>query len=111
MVIKESKKGKFLACSSYPKCRNTKSLIPERVLEIPCPNCGKQLLEKNGIKGIFFGCESYPDCKFISKTEPIEEKCPKCQTNMTYKELKIGKINQCLNKKCKYTQKISWLAI
>ena len=106
MVIKDSKRGKFFACSGYPKCKNTKPLIPERVLEIPCPDCGKKLLEKQGVKDIFFGCEDYPNCKFISKTEPIEEKCPECKTNMTCREFKIGKVHKCLNKKCKYLRKL-----
>lgn len=107
MVIKDSKRGKFLACSGYPKCRNTKPLIPERILDIPCPYCGKALLEKNGVKSIFFGCEDYPDCRFISKTEPIDKKCPKCKTNMTYRELKTGNFHKCLSKKCKYVNKLS----
>ena len=102
MVIKESRRGKFLACSAYPKCKNAKPLIPNRVLDVPCPKCGSKIEEKSGKRGNnFFGCQGYPKCKFIANIEPTDKKCPDCGEMMGKKELKSGIVYQCLECKCK----------
>ncbi|MEA1920459.1 MAG: type I DNA topoisomerase [Campylobacterota bacterium] len=76
MVIKNGRNGKFLACSGYPKCKNTKSLDSEtKVSEMPCPKCQGKLLWKTSRRGAFWGCENYPKCDFISKFEPTDKKC------------------------------------
>ncbi|MDO8426466.1 MAG: type I DNA topoisomerase [Deltaproteobacteria bacterium] len=75
MVIKWGRKGKFLACSGYPDCKNTKDFTTdeqgkvtalERVAEVsdtPCPKCGKPMVVKSGRFGKFLACSDYPDCK------------------------------------------------
>ena len=75
MVIKWGRKGKFLACSAYPECKNTKDfttgedgkIVPmEKIAEVtdtPCPNCGKQMIVKSGRFGRFLACPDYPNCK------------------------------------------------
>jgi len=75
MVIKWGRKGKFLACSGYPECKNTKDFtsdetgkvtVVERVevtTETPCPKCGKPMVVKSGRFGRFLACSEYPDCK------------------------------------------------
>ncbi|HXI09210.1 MAG TPA: DNA topoisomerase, partial [Thermodesulfobacteriota bacterium] len=75
MVIKWGRKGKFLACSGYPECKNTKDFttdetgkvtVVERVevaTETPCPKCGKPMVVKSGRFGRFLACSDYPDCK------------------------------------------------
>ncbi|MFY9142831.1 type I DNA topoisomerase [Sulfuricurvum sp.] len=75
MVVKNGKNGKFLACSAYPKCKNTKTLAEQKTSEIPCPDCGGKLLWRQSRRGAFWGCEHYPKCKFISKFEPSDKKC------------------------------------
>ncbi len=76
MVIKNGRNGKFLACSAYPKCKNTKSLdAQEKVSDIPCPKCKGKLLWRTSRRGAFWGCENYPKCDFISKFEPTDKKC------------------------------------
>jgi DNA topoisomerase-1 len=76
MVVKSGRNGKFLACSGYPDCKNTKSMAQEsKTSEIPCPECGGKLLWKQSRRGAFWGCENYPKCKFISKFEPTTTKC------------------------------------
>ena len=76
MVIKNGRNGKFLACSNYPECKNTKSMeIEAKESKVPCPDCGKKLVYRNSRRGPFWGCEDYPNCKFISKFEPSEKKC------------------------------------
>jgi DNA topoisomerase-1 len=53
MVIKQGRNGKFLACSAYPKCKNTKSLQSEqKVSKTPCPKCGGKLIYKQSRRGI-----------------------------------------------------------
>lgn len=73
MVIKWGRKGKFLSCSGYPKCKNSKSIS----LGIKCPNegCDGELVERRSIKRgrFFYGCTSYPKCTFVSNTLPKEE--------------------------------------
>ena len=34
MVIRDSKRGKFLGCSGYPKCRGTRSVEAEELAEL-----------------------------------------------------------------------------
>ena len=44
MVIKIGKYGKFLACTGFPECTNTKKLVTETPGK--CPYCGKKILQK-----------------------------------------------------------------
>lgn len=66
LTIRYSKFGKFLACSGYPKCKFTKSILKE----LPgkkCPNCGNVIVVRYSKKGKrFYGCSTYPDCKFTA---------------------------------------------
>ncbi|MFH1235769.1 MAG: topoisomerase DNA-binding C4 zinc finger domain-containing protein, partial [Parcubacteria group bacterium] len=85
MIIKMGRFGKFLACTGYPECKNTKPLgddgVPQqpKVTDEKCPTCGRPLAIKRGRFGEFFGCTGYPECKFIKN---IEKKtgvtCPQC---------------------------------
>ncbi|MCM8792489.1 MAG: type I DNA topoisomerase [Candidatus Omnitrophica bacterium] len=68
MVIKWGRKGKFLSCSGYPDCKNSKTITTG----IKCPEleCTGELVERRSRKGIFYGCSRYPQCKFTSKELP-----------------------------------------
>lgn len=70
MVMKEGRFGKFLACSNYPKCKNTKTVIQSTGMK--CPDCGDgQVVEKRTKKGRkFWGCSKYPGCKYASWEDP-----------------------------------------
>ena len=68
MVIKWGRKGKFLSCSGFPKCKNSKSITTK--VKCPDPGCGGELIERRSRRGIFYGCSNYPKCKFTSKTLP-----------------------------------------
>ena len=103
MVIKNSKRGKFLACSAYPKCKNAKPLKPPKQLDVPCPECGGSLQEREGRRGKFYGCTNYPKCKFIANFEPTDKKCEKCGYTMGIKHLKTGNVYECF--KCKHKEK------
>jgi len=70
MIIKWGRKGKFLSCSTYPKCKNAKSITSG----VKCPTgCGGELIERRSRRGFFYGCSNYPKCTFISKDLPQEE--------------------------------------
>ena len=92
LVIKQSKYGKFTACSNYPTCKYIKSNKEEKEVKeiISCPKCDGKILEKKTKRGkIFYGCSNYPKCDFASWDKPIEEKCPNCNGTLTEKKDKI----------------------
>ena len=96
LVIKQSKYGKFTACSNYPTCKYIKSNKEEKEVKeiISCPKCDGKILEKKTKRGkIFYGCSNYPKCDFASWDKPIEEKCPNCNGTLTEKKDKI----KCMN--------------
>jgi len=77
MIIKRGRFGRFIACSGYPECKNTKKIAPialktESGTEMPCPKCGEgKVIPKKTKKGrMFYGCNRYPDCDFASWAKP-----------------------------------------
>jgi len=95
MLVKEGRFGKFLACSKYPECKTTKSIV----LGIKCPLCKTgEIAEKRTKKGkAFYGCSNYPTCDFASWDFPVKRKCKSCGFSlMTEKTNKFV----CLNKEC-----------
>ena len=71
MIVKWGRKGKFLSCSVYPECKNSKSITSG--VKCPDANCGGELIERRSRRGFFFGCSNYPKCTFTSKMLPQEE--------------------------------------
>lgn len=65
---------------------------PEKTGE-KCPECGHDLVIRNGKFGKFVACSNYPACKYI-KTEKKESlaSCPKCDGHIVEKRTKRGKI-------------------
>jgi DNA topoisomerase I len=112
MVIKWGKNGRFLACTNYPACKNTKNFIQgekgeiqpeEKTTDIPCPLCGKPMLSRQGRFGKFLGCSGYPECKHTINiasdgtlaAPPAEGKasdaiCDKCGKPMVLKRGRFG---------------------
>ncbi|MGB2938605.1 MAG: topoisomerase DNA-binding C4 zinc finger domain-containing protein, partial [Phycisphaerae bacterium] len=91
-VVKHGRRGPFVACSAFPKCRNTRPLTKEKTAAaktpgkgksgtaaaktaparrkskaIPtdrtCPDCGQALVIRSGPRGKFLGCSGYPKCR------------------------------------------------
>ena len=91
MVIKIGRFGKFLACSGFPDCRNTKKIVmPTKGF---CPLCGKKIIIKKSKKGRgFYGCEGYPECNFMTWSTPVEDRCPKCGNTLFKKGGRAGKL-------------------
>lgn len=78
MVYKMGRFGKFLACSGFPDCRNTKPIVKDT--GVGCPKCGKgQVVERRSKKGrLFYGCDRYPECDYVSWDKPVAKPCPDC---------------------------------
>ena len=77
MVIKWGRYGKFLACSGYPECKNTRQMAGSEGDRRPgaprgrgqevCPNDGQPMVLKKGRFGPFLACSNYPDCKVTKR--------------------------------------------
>ena len=109
MVIKWGRHGRFLACSNYPQCKNTKPLNHKENEQIAsnekCGICGAPMEVKFGRFGRFLACSKYPECK---STRPISigVECPQkgCGGFIVEKRSKRGKVFYgCSNyPKCKF---------
>ncbi|OIK13953.1 DNA topoisomerase I [Bacillus sp. MUM 116] len=102
MVFKMGRYGKFMACSNFPDCRNTKPIVKE--IGVTCPNCkeGSIIERKSKKKRLFYGCNRFPECDFISWDKPLPRNCPKCDSYLVEKKLKKGVQVQCPN--CDYKE-------
>ncbi|WP_078434360.1 type I DNA topoisomerase [Metabacillus halosaccharovorans] len=102
MVFKMGRYGKFMACSNFPDCRNTKPIVKE--IGVKCPNCeeGTIVERKSKKRRIFYGCNQYPECEFLSWDKPIARNCPKCSNMLVEKKLKKGIQVQCME--CDYKE-------
>ncbi len=105
MVIKRSRYGKFIACSGYPECKNTKPFL-EKTGAL-CPKCKGDIVVRRSRKGrIFYGCANYPNCDFVSWNRPVPGKvCPLCGSFLVETKGK-SKGYRCANSQCSYSQKI-----
>ncbi|MFA5386327.1 MAG: type I DNA topoisomerase [Candidatus Paceibacterota bacterium] len=74
MIVKYGRFGKFLACSGFPECKNTKSYSDSIDLG-PCPKCkeGKVVMRRTKKRRMFYGCSIWPKCDFISWKKPGTE--------------------------------------
>ncbi|AHM65604.1 MULTISPECIES: type I DNA topoisomerase [Paenibacillus] len=90
MVYKLGRFGKFLACSAFPDCRNTKPIVKD--IGMNCPTCGEgHVVERRSKKGrVFYGCDRYPECDFVSWDKPSIKPCPSCSGLMVEKRTKQG---------------------
>jgi len=129
MVIKWGRYGKFLACSGYPECKNTRQLQGEGgdggpevhadALKEICPSDGQPMVLKKGRFGAFLACTRYPECKQtkrlvrgddgrmkVETLAPIEEKCPDCGSDLTWRRGRFGAFIACSKyPECKYIKK------
>lgn len=102
MVYKMGRYGKFMACSNFPDCRNTKAIVKD--IGVTCPSCkeGNIVERKSKKRRIFYGCDQYPECDFISWDKPIERQCPKCEQMLVEKKSKKGVHVECTS--CDYKE-------
>ena len=132
LVIKWGRHGRFVACSGFPACKNTREIAPkagdptptaeseEQPSQETCPNCGKPMALKRGRFGPFLACTGYPHCKTTRKLATtgsdqtpspetrLEENCPSCGHALVVKHGRFGEFTACGNyPKCKYVRKKS----
>ncbi len=79
LVERTGRYGPFVACSRYPDCKYRANIGKDgkptqgpKVLDEPCPICGKPLVERRGRYGLFKSCSDYPSCpgpKGVKKAE------------------------------------------
>jgi DNA topoisomerase-1 len=97
MVIRAGRYGDFLACSGFPKCKNTRNLPSDEseIMKEPevCEKCGKPMTIKRSRYGTFLACSGYPKCKnIISILKPTGAKCPLDGGDIVERKSKRGKI-------------------
>ena len=127
MKIKYGRFGKFLACSAFPKCKNTREYAdsaaaapnadaapegnPAPEIQETCENCGKPMVLKRGRFGSFLACSGYPECKTTRKIakgkngetvvkpapQMTDEKCEKCGANLLKRHGRNGEFLACSN--------------
>ena len=138
MIIKNSKRGEFLACAGYPKCKNTKSFTRDETgkitiiekpkpveTDIKCEKCGSVMLIRNSRRGPFLACSGYPKCRNAKplpeelkhKAPPpppaekpvmTDEKCEKCGAPMVKRRGRFGEFLGCsAYPKCKNIKKLA----
>ena len=128
MVIKLGRLGRFLACSNYPACKNTRNLAGEEggappepeTSDVTCNLCSKPMVFKQGRFGRFLACSGYPECKNTMKIngkqkgdepealELSDEACEKCGKPMAFKEGRFGRFLGCTGyPKCKNIRPLS----
>lgn len=113
MVVKFGRFGKFLACTGYPECKNTKELgsdgapaEPLPAVDETCPNCGQPMAYRRGRFGTFIACSNYPTCKTVKKTNrSTGVACPECgEGELTERRGRSGPFYGCSRyPKCRYT--------
>jgi DNA topoisomerase I len=88
MVYKMGRFGKFLACSGFPDCRNTKPIVKD--VGVHCPKCPDgHIVERRSKKGrLFYGCDQYPACDYVSWDKPVAKPCSNCGGMMVEKKVR-----------------------
>ena len=87
--------------------KNMKSLKGGMPANLPCPECGEDLLIKFGKAGAFLACSGYPECRYTSNFERTEDgtveavaqekpqyekvgDCPQCGKDLVIKKSRTG---------------------
>jgi len=119
MVIRQSRNGRFLGCSGYPRCRTILPLEGEEAnveqpahepMGIKCPKDGGNIVVRRTRRGAtFYGCSNYPACDFATWHRPTGKLCPQCGWPLgvkSYRGRPTGTI-VCTNPDCNYVEPAS----
>ncbi len=100
LVYKNGRFGRFLACSNYPACKNTKTIDKDGaptekqekqmpLADFKCELCGSDVVIRNGKYGQFYACSKYPACRFTKhKANPIDAPCPDCGARILMRRMR-----------------------
>ena len=96
MVIKSGRFGRFIACSGFPECRNSRPLLNK--IGVVCRECGGDIVMRRS-KGKksqpFYGCSNYPRCEFFANQRPLSDPCPECAGLLLKSGRSGAKCNSC----------------
>jgi DNA topoisomerase-1 len=112
MIYRFNKRGRFIACSGYPDCKNTLSVSqsgePKKEEPIPtdevCEKCSAPMVIRSGRRGRFMACSAFPKCRnTISVDEnlkPVRPEdagmaCEKCGARMVVRYGRRGRFVAC----------------
>lgn len=106
LVIRFSKSGEFIGCSTFPQCTFTSgfskkedgSIVLEQTqgeeTDLVCPDCGKAVIKRMGRFGMFRACSGYPECKYIHK-DKLGLPCPQCGSDLVKRRWRGGSFWGC----------------
>ena len=77
LVYRNSRYGRFIACSRFPECSYKRTIVVEKEKPEPtgkmCPNCGKELVKRKSRFGTYFhGCSGYPACSYMESLDGVQ---------------------------------------
>lgn len=137
LAIRPGSRGRFFACTGYPNCRWTANVGDDgspqprprpQPLEENCPDCGKQLMVREGRRGKFVGCTGYPNCRYtrdytdgptdggappapraagapMGPAPKLDEACPDCGRPLAVRNGRRGPFVGCTGYPgCRYTR-------
>ncbi len=117
LVITEGRRGEYLACSRYPKCKFSSDftrdngeieIIEAEKTGVVCEKCGSEMVLRMGKQGEFLACSKYPKCKTAmnftrdeagkivpQRAEDTGIVCKKCGKPMGIKKGRHGEFLAC----------------
>ena len=95
MIVRWGRRGRFIACSGFPECRNARSLDGEVQESEPtneiCDKCRGPMVLRSGRFGRFLACGRYPECtgrkSVMIKTGVA---CPQCSGDIVERRTRKG---------------------
>jgi DNA topoisomerase-1 len=77
LVYREGRFGRFIGCSTFPKCRFTEQIVNK--IGVTCRFGGGEIIERKTKRGrTFYGCSRYPECEWSSWKLPVVDTANKC---------------------------------
>jgi DNA topoisomerase I len=77
LVYREGRYGRFIGCSTFPKCRYTEQILVK--VGVVCPHGGGEIVERRTSKGrVWYGCTRYPECEWTSWKKPVPNQDGNC---------------------------------
>lgn len=106
LVIRFSRAGEFIGCSTYPTCKFTSNFSrdpdgkitlesrEENKVDMACPKCGKPMIRRMSRFGPFISCSGYPECKYIHQ-DKLKMPCPTCGSELVKRRWRGGSFWGC----------------